>query len=240
MVLDAERVRFAVEYLTRVANDFGSTNMFFVKNCSLLFRAIPQPHANERFYPGSIWQPNLWQPLDGSIWQPNVWQPLDGDSVMSFETEELGHFRGRDPVSAYPLIRLTRYYAFHGRTGSQNFIRTTSDTFPEPLKFLERLLASLVRLVFLVRVFEHSDVSIQDWPLYEIGVQVEIYDLTSSERVKRGVKRAWLIGETLALETGSFVSHSFSLHSFIHSFIHGDPVFDHCEEKRREERELHL
>jgi hypothetical protein len=41
------------------------------------------------------------------------------------------------------------------------------------------------------------------------------------------------------------VSHSFSLHSFIRSFIHGDSVFDHCEEKRREEkrgeeRELHL
>jgi len=34
-------------------------------------------------------------------------------------------------------------------------------------------------------------------------MQVEIYDLTSSERVKRGVKRAWLIGETLALEAGS-------------------------------------
>ncbi len=30
----------------------------------------------------------------------------------------------------------------------------------------------------------------------------------------------------------SFVSHPFSLHSFIHS----DSVFDHCEEKRREER----
>jgi hypothetical protein len=34
-------------------------------------------------------------------------------------------------------------------------------------------------------------------------MQFEIYDLTSSERVNRGVKRAWLIGETLALETGS-------------------------------------
>jgi len=225
MVLDAERVRFAVEYVTRVANDFGSTNMFFVKNCSLLFRAIPQPHANERWSPGSIWHPTA---------------SLASDSVMSFETEELGHFRGRDPVSAYPLIRLTRYYVFHCRTDCQTFGWTNLEMFPEPDTFLERLLASLVRLVFLVRVFEHSDVSIQDWPTYEIGVEVQIYDLTSSERVKRGVKRAWLIGETLALETGSFVSHSFSLHSFIHSFIHGDSVFDHCEEKRREERELHL
>jgi len=34
-------------------------------------------------------------------------------------------------------------------------------------------------------------------------MQVEVYDLTSSDRVNRGVKRAWLIGETLALETGS-------------------------------------
>lgn len=45
--------------------------------------------------------------------------------------------------------------------------------------------------------------STQDLAEFQIIMQVEIYDLTSSERVKRGVKRAWLIGETLALETGS-------------------------------------
>jgi hypothetical protein len=54
-----------------------------------------------------------------------------------------------------------------------------------------------------MRVFDHSLISFEDMPAFKIVMQVEIYDLTSSERVKRGVKRAWLIGETLALETGS-------------------------------------
>jgi len=31
-------------------------------------------------------------------------------------------------------------------------------------------------------------------------------------------------------------THSLFIHSFIHSFIHGVSAFDHCEEKRREEK----
>ncbi|KAH9540568.1 hypothetical protein CY35_14G012100 [Sphagnum magellanicum] len=73
----------------------------------------------------------------------------------------------------------------------------------EPLKFLGPLLESLVRLVSLIGVFDHSLVSSQDEAEFQMVMQLDIYDLTSSERVKRGVKRAWLIGETLALETGS-------------------------------------
>jgi hypothetical protein len=187
MVLDAEKVRFAVEYVTRVANDFGSTNMFFVKNCSLLFRAIPQPHANERWSPGSIWHPRA---------------SLASDSVMSFETEEFGHFRGRDPVSAYPLIRLIRDFFFQLSKTDEGMVSTiTRETLPEQL--LEFLIESLAKLVMLITGFDDRLVSIQDLEGFQIVMQVEIYDLTSSERVKRGVKRAWLIGETLALETGS-------------------------------------
>ncbi len=114
------------------------------------------------------------------------------------------HFRGRDPVSAYPLIRLRHDFIFTLATTSDIVSHTNGlDTLPEPSKFLELLLESLARLVILIRVFDHRLVSIQDLAKFQIIMQVEIYDLTSSERVKRGVKRAWLIGETLALETGS-------------------------------------
>ncbi|CAK9203224.1 unnamed protein product [Sphagnum troendelagicum] len=190
MVFDAEGVRFAVEYVTRVANDFSSTNMFFVKNCSLLFRDIPRPSAN-----GSIHSVSTWQRMAS----------LHSYSAMSFETEQLVHFRGGDPVSAYPLIRLTRDFTFrYSLSLGRGFAgKSCPETLPEPFKFLEFLLDSLVRLVMLIRLFDHSLVSIQESPMFQLVIQVEIYDLTSSERVKRGVKRAWLIGETLALETGS-------------------------------------
>jgi hypothetical protein len=187
MVFDAERVRFAVEYVTRVANDFSSTNMFFVKNFSLLLRDIPQSSG------------------DGFNHSLFAWQrmaSLHSYSAMSFETEELVHFRGGDPVSAYPLIRLTRDFVRHcsSRLETIRCITRSGGIFP---KFLDFLLDSLESLVTLIRVLDHSLFSIQDWPLFQVVMQVEIYDLTSSERVKRGVKRAWLIAETLALETGS-------------------------------------
>jgi len=187
-VFDAEKVRFAVEYVTRVANDINSTKMFFVKNCSLLLRDLRDimPFSTNGIHSGSIWR----QPMAS----------LHSTSVMSFETEELVHFRGGDPVSAYPLIRLTRDFrcSIEAATVSRD-----CGTFPEPFKFLDLLLESLARLVMLIRVFDHSLVSLEDVPAFQIVIQVEVYDLTSSERVKRGVKRAWLIGETLALETGS-------------------------------------
>jgi hypothetical protein len=188
MVLDAEKVRFAVEYVTRVANDFSPANMFFVKNCSLVLRDISK---------------NPRAPANESIYFDSTWQPSHRDCVMSFETEGLVHFRGRDPVSAYPLIRLTRYFFFYCSTTGQYVGRRVAETLPEPLKFLELLLESLARLVMLIRIFDHSLLALQDASIFETVIQVEIYDLTSSERVKRGVKRAWLIGETLALETGS-------------------------------------
>jgi hypothetical protein len=126
---------------------------------------------------------------------------LHGASVMSFETEELVHFRGRDPVSAYPLIRLTREFDCSIQQGWVS--SSLRKTIPEPFKFLYRLLDSLATLLMLIRVFDHRLVSLEDLPRFQILIQFEVYDLTSSERVKRGVKRAWLIGETLALETGS-------------------------------------
>jgi len=188
MVLDAEKLRPAVEYVTRVANDFSSRNMFFVKNCSLLLREFPRPPAN-----GSINSVSTW--LAGGA-------SLHSASVMSFETEELVHFRGRDPVSAYPLIRLTRDFFFQlSKTDEGKVSTITRETLPEQL--LEFLIESLAKLVMLIRGFDDRLVSIQDLEGFQIVMQVEIYDLTSSERVKRGVKRAWLIGETLALETGS-------------------------------------
>jgi hypothetical protein len=126
---------------------------------------------------------------------------LYSDSVMSFEAEELVHFRGRDPVSAYPLIRLTRHFELIWRTRLWIFDQLNPETLPQPLKFLELLLESLARLVILIRVFDPSLASLEDDLRFDIVMQVEIYDLTSSERVNRGVKRAWLIEETLALET---------------------------------------
>ncbi|KAH9540572.1 hypothetical protein CY35_14G012200 [Sphagnum magellanicum] len=183
MVFDTEKVRPAVEYVTRVANDFSSTNMFFVKNCSLVLRDKPPPPEIGFHHPSTFRQ-----------------RLLPSGSVISFEAEELVHFRGRDPVSAYPLIRRTRSFYFQWSPNGLSFGRYRAETLPEPL---EILLGSLVKLVILIRVFDHSLVSIQDAAAFQIVMQVEFYDLTSSERVKRGVKRAWLIGETLALETGS-------------------------------------
>jgi hypothetical protein len=185
MVFDAEKVRFAVEYVIRVANDFSSTNMFFVKNCSLLLLDFTRPPAT------GIHSVSTWR-------QPMA---LYSDSVVSFEAEELVHFRGRDPVSAYPLIRLTRQFYFRNSTEMRVFGHIQSERLPKPLKFLELLLESLARLVILIRVFDHSLDSLEDELIFKIVMQVEIYDLTSSERVNRGVKRAWLIEETLALET---------------------------------------
>jgi hypothetical protein len=156
MVFDAEGLRFAVEFVTRVANDFSSTNMVFIKNCSLLLREIrvnPQAPANESIHSESTWQPSA---------------SLHSDSVMSFETEELVHFRGRDPVSAYPLIRLTRNFDI--RASSSLEWCSTSEywrkTVHEPLVFPEFLLDSLARLVTLIRLFDHSLVSIQDSPRF--------------------------------------------------------------------------
>jgi len=128
-VFDAERLRFAVEYVTRVANDFNSTNMFFVKNCSLLFLEN---------------QPYLFVQDMAS---------LHSASVMSFETEELVHFRGRDPVSAYPLIRLTRDFGCSIKFRCVSLLGR--EIFPEPFKFLEFLLESLAKLVMLIRAFDH-------------------------------------------------------------------------------------
>ncbi|CAM6058532.1 unnamed protein product [Sphagnum tenellum] len=186
MVFDAEKVRFAVEYVTRVANEFNYTNMFFVKNCSVLLGDIPPVPTNG---------------IHSEICWGHPMASLHSTSVMLLETEELVHFRGRDPVSAYPLIRLTRDFLYSLKL--VDWIRGDQKAFPEPFEFLDLLLASLSRLVMLIRAFEHSLVSREDVPEFQIVIQVEVYDLTSSERVKRGVKRAWLIGETLALETGS-------------------------------------
>jgi hypothetical protein len=111
---------------------------------------------------------------------------------MSFEAEELVHFRGRDPVSAYPLIRLTRDFKFSSSNEVWRASREQLDTLPEPLEFLELLLGSLARLIVLIRFFDHGLVSVEDEFKFRIVMQVEIYDLSSSERVKRGVKRAWL------------------------------------------------
>ncbi len=186
-MFDAERVRFAVEYVTRVANDFSSTNMFFVKKISLLLRDIPRSSGN-----GFNLSVIAWQRMAS----------LHSYSAMSFETEELVHFRGRDPVSAYPFIRLTRDVVLECSSRRERIRAVTRPGEILP-KFLEFLLDSLVSLVTLIRVLDHSLVSIEDWPIFQVVMQVEIYDLTSSDRVKRGVKRAWLIAETLALETGS-------------------------------------
>jgi hypothetical protein len=121
---------------------------------------------------------------------------------MSFETEELVHFRGRDPVSAYPLIRLTSDFHLELGTDYESIYWWSPVTSPESFLF-ERVSKSLVGLLIVIRSFDQSLVPLQDAPMFSIVVQVDFYDLTSSERVKRGVKRAWLIGETLALETGS-------------------------------------
>ncbi|CAN5958715.1 unnamed protein product [Sphagnum jensenii] len=186
MVFDVEKARFAFEYVTRVANDFNSRNMFFVKNCSVLLGDIPPVPTN------NIHSVICWEHAMAS---------LHGTSVMSFETEELVHFRGRDPVSAYPLIHLTREF---GCSIQQGWVSSSlRETIPGPFKFLYRLLDSLAALLMLIRVFDHRLVSLEDLPRFQLVIQFEVYDLTSSERVKRGVRRAWLIGETLALETGS-------------------------------------
>ncbi len=190
--LDAEKVRPAVEYFTRVVNDFSFTKMFFVKNCSLLLRDISDNHR-------------MRVPANESIRSERPWLTSASsqiDSVMSFETEELVHFRGRDPVSAYPLIRLTLTSSCT-RT-PMDFVSYTNalETLPESSKSLEFLLKSLAWVVCLFRIVYLRDIS-RDVAKFQTIMQVEIYDLTSSERVKRGVKRAWLIGETLALETGS-------------------------------------
>jgi hypothetical protein len=126
-VFDAERVRFAVEYVTRVANDFNSTNMFFVKNCSVLLIDVPP------FRPYGIHSVRSWPRLAS----------LHSDSVMSFETEELVQFRGRDPVSAYPLIRLTRDFRC---SNDLRAVAWAAETFPQPFKLLDDLLHSLARL----------------------------------------------------------------------------------------------
>ncbi|KAH8940993.1 hypothetical protein BDL97_14G013800 [Sphagnum fallax] len=189
MVFDAERLRPVVEYVTRAANDFSFAKTMFIKNCSLLFLDIPRPPAT------GIHSVRTWRER----------MALRSDCVMSFETEELVHCRGRDPVSAYPLIRLTDDFDILASSSLERC--STSEywrkTVHEPLEFPEFLLDSLARLVTLIRLFDHNLVSIQDSPRFQLVMQVDIYDLTSSERVKRGVKRAWLIGETLALETGS-------------------------------------
>ncbi|KAH9540584.1 hypothetical protein CY35_14G012500 [Sphagnum magellanicum] len=180
-------VRFLTEHVTRVANNFSFTNMFFVKNCSLLLRDIsdnPQAPANE------------------SIRSENTWQLSHTDWAMLFETEESVHFRGHDPVSAYPLVHLA-YNVILTLANPLSSIVITNDLekLPESSKTLERLLDSLARVGTLFTASEIYPVSIPDFIKYQIIMQVEIYDLTSSDRVKRGVKRAWLIGETLALKT---------------------------------------
>jgi hypothetical protein len=135
MVLDAEKVRFAAEYVTRVANDFSSTNMLFVKNCSLLLRGGLGIHSL-------------------STWRERMGLPPD--SVMSFETEELVHCRGRDPVSAYPLIGLACNIDILWSTTEKVVGRIVPETLPEPLKFHAPLLESLASLVMLIILFDHS------------------------------------------------------------------------------------
>ncbi|CAK9863832.1 unnamed protein product [Sphagnum jensenii] len=189
---DAGKARPVVEHFTRVVNDFVFANMFFVKNCSLLLREISDNQrkralANESIHSESTWQRSASSHID---------------SVMSFETEELLHFRGRDAVSAYPLIRLTHTITETEAAKDKVSRANVLETLPERSETREVLLHSLTVLICLLRYF-YGLVVCRAGGLanIEIIVQVEIYDLTSSERVRRGVKRAWLIGETLALET---------------------------------------
>jgi hypothetical protein len=122
----AETARPAVEHVTRVANYFTLANMFFVKNCSLLLRETSDNQrkrapANESIHSESTWQPSASSHIG---------------SVMSFEMEELVHFRGRDPVSAYPLIRLRHDFIFTLATTSDIVSHTNGlETLPEPSKF---------------------------------------------------------------------------------------------------------
>ncbi|CAK9203205.1 unnamed protein product [Sphagnum troendelagicum] len=192
MVFDAEKLRPAVEHVTRLANDFGFANMLFIKNCSLHLRDIPRPPATG-IHSGRTWR----EPL-----------ALHSDPVVSFETEELVHCRGRDPVSAYPLIGLTFKIDC---SYIPKIFHTISETLPEPLKFHAPLLKRFTGLLCIIVQF-HRNV-LQHLPLIpQVVMQVEFYDLTSSERVKRGVKRAWLIEETLALETGSGQKQPLNIH----------------------------
>jgi hypothetical protein len=195
MSVDAEKVRPAVEYVTRVANDFSFANMFFVKNCSLLLRGTDNPRP---FGTQSI------------LYSAGPIVSSHSHSVMSFEADELVHFRGRDPVSAYPLIRLTRKFGYtcgrffrNRRENALIFGKTYQETLPEGSESLDLLLESLAWLVFDLSGFYYRQVSGLRLTVFQVTMQVEIYDLTSSVRVRRGVKRAWLIEETLALQTCS-------------------------------------
>jgi hypothetical protein len=163
-VFDPERVRFAVEYFTRFAND----NMFFVENCSVRIQG-----STNGIHSGSISR-----------------QPILHTTFLKF--------RNRYPVSAYPLIHVTHKVSVHCSLPQKGSFTYTTPWVILP-EFLDFLLDSVVSLL----VLDHRLVSNHDLPEFCLRMKFEFYDLTSSERVKRGVKRAWLIGETLALETGS-------------------------------------
>ncbi|CAM6058529.1 unnamed protein product [Sphagnum tenellum] len=152
MVFDAEKLRPAVEHVTRLANDFGFANMLFIKNCSLHLRDIPRPPATG-IHSGRTWR----EPL-----------ALHSDPVVSFETEELVHCRGRDPVSAYPLIGLTFKIDC---SYIPKIFHTISETLPEPLKFHAPLLKRFTGLLCIIVQFhlEQSARILLSTPVAAIG-----------------------------------------------------------------------
>jgi hypothetical protein len=190
MLMDAESYRPLFEFAIRVVNDFRFTNMFFVRKCSLLIRENPRAPAIEGIYRQSPWQPSASSHIG---------------SIMSFEAEEEVHCRGREPVSAYPLICLRQSYdnLWKNPFAHANVLKTL----PELSKFVEPSCDSLCDSLFgLLRLSQLLALWLPFFSLLrgevQVILQLEIYNLTSSERVKRGVKRAWLIGETLARKSG--------------------------------------
>ncbi|CAK9863830.1 unnamed protein product [Sphagnum jensenii] len=141
MVFDAEKLRPVVEYLTRVANDFSFAKIMFIKNSSLLLRDIPRLPAN------GIYSVRPWLER----------MALRSDSVVTFETEELVHYRGRDPVSAYPLFRLTLEFNDFSLE-PQMVVRKISETLSEPLKFHAPLLEPLAYLLLSTVYFHLFDI----------------------------------------------------------------------------------
>ncbi|KAH9544605.1 hypothetical protein CY35_12G002700 [Sphagnum magellanicum] len=195
MSLDTKRLQTLLGFFVRWFNNFCFEKEFFIKNVSILL----QVHRDNV---GSLEDPSFYDERSLDIPKVITSASPQFSSIMSFE-EPLRR-PGGESVTSFPLTRVT-FNSFNQWRGGR-----LAGWFVRPFVHLPHFVCDVSVVVDLFALIDFSfsnafsdcdeDKTTAD---LQLGVQIDFFDLTSNERINRGMKRAFSIGWTLAQDAAS-------------------------------------
>jgi hypothetical protein len=195
MGLNAERLQTLLEFCVRWFNNFCFEKEFFIKNVSILL----QVHRDNV---GSLEDPSFYDERSLDVPKEITRASRQFSSIMSFE--EPVRLPGSESATLFPLNRVT-FNSFNQWRGGR-----LAGWFVRPFVHLPHFVRDVSVVVDLFALIDFSfSVAFSDCDEdkktadLQLGVQIDFFDLTSNERITRGMKRAFSIGWTLARDAAS-------------------------------------